>query len=529
MHVGGSIFGGVNEAIDAFIDEVMSIVDPGAPGAIDDTYGHDVALWARDKLGIDLEEYQREIAESVVANRLTAVPSCHGAGKSYLAAIIIVWWLTTRENAFVVWTAPRWKQVRAVVGRYVRRLLKQVDVGLTLLETMELKNAAGEMVGMGVSPGDNDDNGINGIHEDNVLIVVDEADGVKPAVWAGVRSFMSGEKPGTMSRLLAIGNPIVPQSYFHGVVTKPQMRYVVHRIDGLRLPTMSRSAVEEYPELAAVFEAEGLPYASESDALRAASKGIATPALFAEWLLEWGTDNPYWHSKVRGVHPPASKRQMFTQAMLEKAWELTIDPAPDAPRCYGFDIAEEGGDETVGYLWHGGRARKVYSGKGGATPGVDATRAVKQHTHTFERVAIDANGTGRGVYETLLADGWQAINHKGSHSARQPDVYMRRKDELFYGLQRDMQQNLVDLDPEDVILAGQLLGIRWKHADKLQVETRREREQRGEDSPDRADALAIARGYAVGATHVPRDGTAGAGGGSGDGWTGDDALMEVGF
>ena len=528
MHVGhrASVFGD----LDTFVDAVMRHVDPDLAAGRDPVYADDFVAWCETVAEVDLEDYQQDIGLSVVDNRLTAVPSCHGAGKSYLAALIIVWWLTTRDHAFVIWTAPRWKQVRAVVGRYVRQILKDIGSGMTLNESMDLKDANGELVGMGVSPADNDQNGINGIHADNVLIVVDEADGVHPNTWSGVRSFMATSS----CRLLAIGNPIVIGSMFHRILTDPRLGYVVIRIDGLRLPTMSRSAIEAAPlgseELLALMEAEGIPFAPESGAAAAKAKGITGPDLWGEWLVEWGPENPYWYSRVRGQHPPVSERQMFTQAMLDKAYDLELEPKSGGARAFGFDIAEEGGDETVGYLYHRGQIRRVYAARGGPTPGVDATEAIKQHVQPFHRVAIDANGVGRGVYENLLKANYDVIGHKGSHKARQPDVYANRKSELFYGLQKAFQDGDIDLDREDIILAGQLLGIRWVYADKLTVEPRRARAARGEDSPDRADAVAIARGYAVSGNNEPVGAPPAASTGGGVGaWASEAANMTTEF
>jgi hypothetical protein len=43
---------------------------------------------------------QMEIAEAVRDHRFTAVRSCHGSGKSFIAAWIVCWWLATHEDAW---------------------------------------------------------------------------------------------------------------------------------------------------------------------------------------------------------------------------------------------------------------------------------------------------------------------------------------------------------------------------------------------------------------------------------------------
>ncbi len=50
-------------------------------------------MWVRERLNEHLWSKQVEIARSVVAHRSTAVPSCHGAGKSFIASRIACWWL----------------------------------------------------------------------------------------------------------------------------------------------------------------------------------------------------------------------------------------------------------------------------------------------------------------------------------------------------------------------------------------------------------------------------------------------------
>lgn len=55
-------------------------------------------------------------------HRRTAVRSCHGAGKSYVAARAAVWWIMSHPpgEAFVVSSAPTSAQVRAILWRHGR-------------------------------------------------------------------------------------------------------------------------------------------------------------------------------------------------------------------------------------------------------------------------------------------------------------------------------------------------------------------------------------------------------------------------
>src|SRR5690349_3186284 len=84
-------------------------------------YKHDINLWAKDKLGISLWSKQIEIAEALIQHKKVAVKSCHGSGKSYLASIIVAWWVDTRygTESVVVSTAPTYEQVNKILWRYI--------------------------------------------------------------------------------------------------------------------------------------------------------------------------------------------------------------------------------------------------------------------------------------------------------------------------------------------------------------------------------------------------------------------------
>ena len=58
---------------------------------------------------------QQEILRSVATHRKTAVKACRASGKTFVAAIAVLWWLITRRNGIVVTTAPTWLQVERVL------------------------------------------------------------------------------------------------------------------------------------------------------------------------------------------------------------------------------------------------------------------------------------------------------------------------------------------------------------------------------------------------------------------------------
>jgi hypothetical protein len=158
---------------------------------------------------------QREIAASVRDNRRTAVQACHGPGKSFLADRIACWWLDTHEpgTAFVSSTAPTASQVRTVLWREINQAHKKGNLIGRVNQTEWL--IGNQLIGFGRKPanpaeGSEDETvtAFQGIHEEYVLVIIDEACGVPEPLWIAADSLITGVD----CRILAIGNPDDPTS-----------------------------------------------------------------------------------------------------------------------------------------------------------------------------------------------------------------------------------------------------------------------------------------------------------------------------
>ena len=75
-------------------------------------------------LGKKLWPVQMDILNSVRDNPRTAVRSCHGIGKTFTAALCILWFLYSHKRSIVLSTAPTWRQVEMLVVRPDRASLK---------------------------------------------------------------------------------------------------------------------------------------------------------------------------------------------------------------------------------------------------------------------------------------------------------------------------------------------------------------------------------------------------------------------
>jgi tRNA(Met) C34 N-acetyltransferase TmcA len=158
-------------------------------------------VFFKNVLGWEPWEKQVEILHSIRDNRETMVQSCNAAGKSWLAAGIVIWWMITRFNGKVITTAPTWRQVQDVLWAKIgSQAAKAPVLGLKPMQTA--MNMDKDWFARGLSTRQPEK--FAGYHG-NVLMVVDEASGVVgEGLWAAMDGNLTDFKN---DRMLAIRKP----------------------------------------------------------------------------------------------------------------------------------------------------------------------------------------------------------------------------------------------------------------------------------------------------------------------------------
>lgn len=136
----------------------------------------DPVAWAKKRAGTELWSKQREIAMSVVNNKLTAVKSGHGVGKSFTTSTLATWWIDTHppDDTMVISTAPSSRQVSAIMWEEIRKIHRRAGLqGEVQRSDRWLINDI--EVGFGRKPQDYDKHAFQGLHRKYVLIIIDEA------------------------------------------------------------------------------------------------------------------------------------------------------------------------------------------------------------------------------------------------------------------------------------------------------------------------------------------------------------------
>lgn len=447
---------------------------------------------ARDRLNFSAWSVQREILRALFATgpdapRRLAVPSCHGSGKSDTAAVAAALWIEgapigTRK---IVSSAPTGPQVAGILWEKINRLhytggLRGRITGIT--SEQPRWHVGGELVGWGRKPQDLTDpeqarQAFQGIHAENgVLVILDEATGIPAWLWEAGLSLMTNAS----SRILAIGNPDDPSSTF-AEKCEPGSGWWVRHISAFETPLFTGEPVSEK-----------------------ARNGLVSP----EWVRDaeqdyGGVDNPLYQSKVEGVFPDRSDTLVIDPRLVKAA---QLRDLPGRVRgTFGLDVSRSPtGDWTALYRARGGVMRLV-----DAWRGLPITAADDEQDSTVARVArhasptpavpivVDADGLGAGAVDGLLArrhPPLRVVPFSATGPARRPDRFDSRRSELWWGARDALERGEWDLDPDDDLLAAQLLTPRWwpDGRGRIHVETKKELAARGKKSPDRADAVIMA-------------------------------------
>ena len=408
---------------------------------------------------------QCEILEAVRDNPRVAVRSCHGAGKSWIAARVALWFLYSFPYSIVLTTAPTFRQVKKVLWQEIRKayFAATMPLGGTPLQT-ELAIKDG-WYAFGFTA-DNPE-AAQGIHAESgsILAILDEASGVPPEIWIAVESCLAS----IHARELSIGNPTDPTGEFANRFTDKTVCKI--KVSAFDTPNLRAGKVVQ--------------------------TGLVTKQWVEDKRRRWGETSPLYISRVLGDFPEAASDTLIPLSWIEAAQERTLKPK--GPTVLGVDVARYGGDETVVCECKGPVARVTHAAfkqDTMATTGavVQAARDAKPRA-----IGVDVVGIGAGVYDRLKEQTefrklvWEA---QAGGKSRDPDQFLNLRAQWFWDMREKFELGEIDIDPNDGELAAQVSALRYKVDSKgrILIESKDDMKKRGLPSPDRADALAIALG-----------------------------------
>jgi hypothetical protein len=443
-----------------------------------DRWATDPAAWVTERLKAHPWSKQVEIMASVRDNYRTAVPACHGPGKSQMAAWLIAWWVVTKPlgDSVVVTTAPTAQQVRAILWRYLRRIHRAGALAgfITQGQVPEWK-IDGELVAFGRKPADYDQDAFQGMHDDQLLVVFDEACGIPEQLWNAAESLMTNDQS---CRFLAIGNPTSTSSHFYEVCTTSP-GWVVIPISAYDTPNLTGEPVP--PDVA---------------------RRLVQRTWVEDKVLRWGAGSPIFKAKVLGEFADDEDAliPMSWVVAAQHRWLEWKDSGVQPPGAvtYGVDVGHMGEDNTVIATRKRDVIIKLESWA--KTDTVTTTNLVEARLDaSIQSVAVvDGIGIGAGVVDLLRHHGKNVRPFVASaKSARRDATSMLRfpncRSAAWWNLRELLDPALgstLCLPPDDD-LAADLCAPGWaeRSGGIIQVEAKDDVKKRLGRSTDKGDAV----------------------------------------
>lgn len=361
---------------------------------------------------------QRAILESVRDYPETLVPSCHDSSKTFTAARAMWWFLHSHpEDSIVISTAPTFTQVVELLWREVKSAYGKKKVPFDCKLVQSKLDLGPKWYALGITS----DEPVNytGFHASNILVILDEADGIKKEIWDALEGVLTSGN----AKLLAIGNPLDPTSEF------------ARRTKNAQKPKSNVIRIEA------------------DDVLPVTDNGGAPFLLQRAWVenaaSNWGVTSALYMGKVLAQWPDQNIDTLIPIGWLLRAKGRAVSRGI---RTYGADIARFGSNKTVRTLMEGNWLCWQK-----ATAQEDtfqtATRILNDlRMYEPANVQIDETGIGGGVVDQLrhqLPPRYPLIAVNNGGNASNTEHYANRGAEMWDIVRTGFEKDEYGFDMSD--------------------------------------------------------------------------------
>lgn len=478
--------------------------------------------YAKDVLGIDLTSDQDAMLGSIAVNRYTLAMASHAIGKTLTAAIALSWWFDCWTSHIGYVTAPTWPQALGLTFKELKTFRRAHGLPGEILETGIIRDDdqlfEGEhyLRALNAEKGE----GFQGEHAAPILIVIEEGVGVPKYIWEATKGLMTNPA----NRLFVIGNPTDEATEFGTAAESPL--YTVFSISALDHPNITAELKSEpapIPDAVRLqwiyemltIECEQVEKLTEDcfewHALPEIEKALAgQPAdLSLLWVYK---PNSTFQGRVLGLFPTQADQNVVPKGWLKnlKPIEIKASWHPEI----GCDVAHFGDDRTTIFTRRGPcllRARELRKldtievASACKDEALEAAKQWKPDLKPAEQLALAkripikvdvTGGLGRGPYDQLKKDGYNAIAINSSTRANDPEQFDNTRSELWWIVRQRAQEKRLDLsrlpEPIRVKLIREWSAPKYKSPGHKIVDSKAVMKKRLGYSPDLADGANLA-------------------------------------
>jgi hypothetical protein len=391
-----------------------------------------------------------------------AICSGHGAAKTAFVAWVIRWFMSCRPHPQVVCTANTESQLTTKSWRELAKWHKlshnQSWFDWTAT-SYYLKQHPETWKANAIPWSENNTEAFAGTHEENVLVVYDEASKISDKIWEVTDGIFTTKK----NIWLVCGNGTRNVGRFYDCFNKHKKRWLTWNIDS----RTCKAANSEY--LDRLVEQYG------------------------------GEDSDQSRVRVRGLFPRTATRQLISTDAVEKAMSFEVESGAweYMPKVIGVDVARFGENSSTICPRQGRKVLEIE-----VLPKQDLMQTAHHVAEVMKRerpiqTFVDGSGIGAGVVDRLRQLNFSIVDVNGGNSSLNPR-FLNKRAEMWWALKEFIEAGNCEL-PNDPKLKEELTCIEYDYTDKGRIRLDRKSDimENYGFSPDRADALAMTFAYPV--------------------------------
>lgn len=438
----------------------------------------DPCFYSERVLGMRCWSRQRDFLDGVAAHDYTLVRSGHKLSKSTSLVILALWWATTRARGQVVMSSTAGHQITDTLWPEMRHVYDHTPVPLGGVLSVDWHvgvrfPASGGRI-YGKKPEDHSPESFAGTSAPGTLMyLIDEASGFPDALIEAAMGNLAGG-----GKMVATSNPTKTSGwYYEGFHAKAALWHKIH-ISSLESPNIT-GAEPSIP-------------------------GLATRAWEERMAANFGRESPAYSVRVEGNFPRSGVNTVNTLELIDGGTKRDVDPKHQAASengvlRFGLDVGRTGDDPSVLCAVRGDRVfrfEQVRGQEGDVVAGWALSLVREMRGPDDERpvVRIDLIGVGTSVYDHLKhVQDIRAVGVNVSNRANDPQLYARKRDELWYAGRQFMREG-GSIPADDQELHGELLAAHYSFdpAGRYVVEDKDSMKKRLKRSPNKADAFNLA-------------------------------------
>jgi hypothetical protein len=417
---------------------------------------------------VTLAPWHKQALEAVRDSDRVSVRAARGVGKTAMLAWLCLYRLTCYNDAFNVFTAPRREQMSMAAWREIKKWIALMHPHMR--DNFEVQSARIYMPGLrneavATTVGSGNYEGLQGIHDRNLMFFVDEANGVPD----NVMDVVLGSTTTTGTKILLTGNPRQSAGLFFRTHCSKSYQKV--------WTTIRVSA----------FDMDGMDFYN--------------PGYIEEMRHTWGEQSWQWSAYVLGEFPTEQEDAVIPLGHIRDAVAREVVPLEGYHPVWGFDPAA-GGDRSVlakrkgnilfPLVWWRERDQNV---------SMDRVRKEFWDTPDKEKpaaIVVDAVGLGAPIADVLRRDGLPIVHWVSSENSTHKTLYRNKRSEMWHLGREWFEQQIVKIPDDDELVEELAAPIRFVPKDTNTsygtayiVEAKEEIKERIGRSTDFADAVLL--------------------------------------